>query len=230
MAYSINYDKSELAIAHAKDINASMKDLCAVCDSIRYRSFPQAIAMLDSVIHEGKPIVYRRHNTRMGSRHEIGGKKGRYPKKCAMIVRKVLINAGANADNKGYDSQSMYVVHAAANKTQIAMRTPSKGILYISGGYGYAALRRSDLELARVEIALGRGIEKGLGANVKRRIERMSKAPQLKIKAKEEKKPKPKKAEAKKPVPTAKPLPAAKPAEKAQAAEKKEAKEETKVQ
>ena len=171
MEYSFNRDKSEIVFAHMKDINASYKDLCNVCDSVRYKSVQEAIAILDSV-KEGRPILFRRHNKGMGSRHELGGKKGRYPIKCASIVRKAIINASANASNKGLEPEMMFIVHATANKTTINSRYPSKGILYHrSGGYGYSSARRSDLEFAKLEIGIATGTEKGLSKKMQKAIE-----------------------------------------------------------
>ncbi len=160
--YSFNQGTKDVVFASARDLNASYKDLGAVCDAIRYKSLGSAMTILEDVIGRGRPILYRRHNTHMGSRHELGGRKGRYPEKCAELVRKTLVNAQANAANKGMLPEDLYVVHAAANKTQIVNRTPSKGILYISHGYGYAALRRSDIELARIEIGLAPAGAEGL--------------------------------------------------------------------
>jgi large subunit ribosomal protein L22 len=155
LKYSYNLDKSDVVFAGAKDLNASYKDLSVVCDAIRYKRASTALALLDSVINDGKPIEYRKFNKGMGSRHELGGKKGRYPMKAASIVRKVLLNAYANASNKGYIPEEMYVVHAVANKTEINRRYPSKGVRTVMrGGYGYATMRRSDLEFAKVEIGL----------------------------------------------------------------------------
>jgi large subunit ribosomal protein L22 len=175
LKYSYNLERKELVFAHAKDINASYKDLCVVCDAVRYHSIPQALKILDSVINDGRPIEFRRHNRYMGSRHELGGKKGRYPIKCAALVRKVVVNAAANAKNKGQDPEMLYVVHATANKTQIIPRSPSKGIRSISGGYGYGAARRSNLELAKIEIAVGNKDSKELGARMKRVLKAISK-------------------------------------------------------
>jgi large subunit ribosomal protein L22 len=153
--YSFNRNKEGVVFAGAKDINASFKDLCAVGDSIRYTKVPEALKTLDLIISMKMPIEYRRHNAYMGSRHEIGGKKGRYPKKCAAIVRKVLVNAAANAKTAGLDTDNMYVIHYAANKTNIIRRGPSKGNAFWGRGmYGRGAYRRMDLELARVEIGL----------------------------------------------------------------------------
>ena len=153
--YSYNKDREGVVFAGAKDLNASFKDLCAVCDSIRNTPVQAATALLEKVEIGKTAILYKRHNRYMGDRHELGGKKGRFPKKCAGLVRKVLVNAAANARNGGDDPEAMIVVHAAANKTTVIPRRPSKGIRYVrTGGYGYVPTRRSDMELARIEIGI----------------------------------------------------------------------------
>lgn len=166
MKYSFNRDRKDLVFAYRKDINASFKDLSVVCTAIRYRTVNNALQILDNVINDIKPIQYNRFNKGMGSRHELGGKKGRWPKKCAKIIKNILLSTISNAENKGYDSESMFVIHTAANKTNIVERGPSKGIASISGGYGYSAMRRSDLELAKVEMGLGTMSEPGLSKNM----------------------------------------------------------------
>lgn len=171
MAYSFNADRSDVVFALMSDINASFKDLCAVCDAIRYRRVDTAMRILDEVASGEVPIRYRRHNRYMGARHELGGGTGRYPRKCAGIVRKVLANASANAKNKGYDPESMHVIHACANKTLIAPRSPPKGARsVVSGGYGYTSMRRSNLEFARVEIGLSEKSEGKLSKDSARLI------------------------------------------------------------
>ena len=153
--YSYNKDKEGVVFAGVKDINASFKDLCNVCDSIRYKPVTTATAYLEKVEAGNQAVLYRRHNRYMGDRHELGGKKGRWPKKCAGLVRKVLVNAAANARNMGEDPEAMVVVHVAANKTMTIPRRPPKGIRGVrTGGYGYTPTRRSDMELARIEIGL----------------------------------------------------------------------------
>ena len=174
MNYSYNLDRKPVVFASARDINASFKDLCSVCDALRYMPVPAAMKILDDVIINGRPVEYRRHNKYMGSRHELGGKKGRYPIKCAQIVRKVLVNAMANATNKGEDLEYMYVVHAAANKTYGVPRSPPKGVRAVGGNYGYTTMRRSNLEFARVEIGLSDKDAKELGARMKRALKATS--------------------------------------------------------
>ncbi|MCL5090178.1 MAG: 50S ribosomal protein L22 [Candidatus Marsarchaeota archaeon] len=172
MGYSFNRNRKEIIFAYAKDINASYKDLGAVCDAIRYKKINDAIKVLDSI--KEMPIIFRRHNKGMGSRHELGGKKGRYPIKCAGIVKKVLVNASANAVNKGFEPDAMFIVHACANKTTIAERSPSKGKLFVgkgAGGYGFVTPRVSNLEFAKVEIGVSAS-DKDLSEKMKKRISR----------------------------------------------------------
>ncbi len=196
MHYSYNQDKTGVVFANAKDLNASYKDLGAVCDSIRYKSIDAALAALDRVIVDNKPILYRKHNINMGSRHELGGRKGRTPIKCAILVRKVLVNAAANAANKQMNPDAMYVVHAAANKTIIARRFPSKGSLYVTGGpSGQVPARHSDIEFSRIEIGVGmldeRKLSKGIVRNIKTQTRYAPKPEKKEIKkdAKKDKKP-----------------------------------------
>jgi large subunit ribosomal protein L22 len=207
MAYSFNMKREGLVFASAKDINASFKDLGAVCDAIRYKSAPRALTALEAVATGHVAILYRRHNAYMGSRHELGGQKGRYPKKCAVLVRKVLVNAMANAENKGSDPESMYVVHAAANKTMILPRTAPKGALWLGHSMGRRSARRTDLELARIEIGLGYGEEEGLSTHMKKALAAVKRADGPVVqKAKEVKRTFPKKqTQAGKPIPVDKP-------------------------
>ena len=174
MAYSFNRSSEGIVFASAKDMNASFKDLGAVCDAIRYKSAGHAVEVLDQVISGRVPILYRKHNKYMGSRHELGGRKGRTPIKCAKLAKKVLINAMANAEGRGEDPQSMYVIHASANKTTILSRTAPKGVLRLGHSMGRGSIRRTDLELARIEIGLGYGEEAGLSDRMKKAVKRES--------------------------------------------------------
>ena len=173
MKYSYNLESKEVVFAHAKDINASFKDLCAVCDSIRYRPVPSALGVLDGVIKEGRAIEFRRHNKYMGSRHELGGKKGRFPIKCSALVKKVLVNAYANAKNKGQDPEMMYVVHASANKTQEIPRRPPKGVRAVGGSR--PSIRTSNIEFAKIEIGIASKDYSELSPRMKRAIKAIDK-------------------------------------------------------
>jgi ribosomal protein uL22 len=161
MRYSFNGNREGVVFAGTSDINASYKDLTIVGDAIRYRRVPESMRILDEIIAGKRAVLYKRHSTGMGSRHELGGRKGRYPMKCAAFVRRVLVNAAANASAKDLDPEGMYVVHFAANKTTIIRRGASKGTSYYGRGmYGRGSYRRSDIELARIEIGISPDIDK----------------------------------------------------------------------
>lgn len=197
MKYSFNRDKEGLVFAQRYDINASYKDLVAVCDAVRYLKAKNAFDVLDGVITMKKAVYYKRFSKHMGARHELGGRKGGYPIKAANEVRLALLNAIGNAKNKGFDGEDMFIIHSTANKTRIERRYPSKGsITWGRGMYGRGAMNHSDIEYAKVEIGLANGDEKTLSGNMKYFIKKRNPA-QKKAKAEgKEAKQKPKKAKA----------------------------------
>lgn len=150
-----------LALAQAYDVNVSYKDLCAVCDAIRYLKVGEAFQVLDGVETMQMPILFTRFNKHMGARHELHGRKGAYPVAAAKAVRKVLTNATANARNKGIAMETLEVAHASANKTHIERRGPSKGKLFWGRGmYGMSPRVHSDIEYSKIEIGVAAADEK----------------------------------------------------------------------
>lgn len=129
--------------ARLEDTNVSYKDLCAVCANVRGMPVQQAISFLSLAVDMRIPVYYPSWNKKLGARHELGGKKGRYPKKAAKIVMKVLKSAVANADTKGLDPDSLFIAHIAANKKNKYLRYSPKGRRNISA-----------LTTARVEVVL----------------------------------------------------------------------------
>ncbi len=168
MRYSYNRNREGLVFAQRYNINASYKDLVAVCDAVRYLKARNAFDVLDGVMAQKKAIAYKRFSKHMGARHELGGRKGGYPVKAANEVRLALLNAIGNAKGKGLDGEDMFIVHSSANKTRIERRYPSKGsITWGRGMYGRGAMNHSDIEYAKVEIGLASGDEPVLSGNMK---------------------------------------------------------------
>ncbi len=174
-SFNLNISKDALAYAYKDDINASYKDLGAVCDAVRYLKASSAVALTEKLSRMEMPILFRRHNKHMGARHELHGRKGKYPVKAAKEVRLVLLNAIANANSKALPGEDLIVLHACANKTQIVRRQPSKGsISWGRGMYGRSALMHSDIEYAKIEIILGTPDEKEMTKNMKYFIHKKS--------------------------------------------------------
>lgn len=130
------------ASARLEGVDASYKDLTQVCGRITNKDAAWAINFLLRASKAEIPILYKRHNKRLGHRKELGGKKGRYPKKSAKIVMKVLQSAVANGIVRGL-GESYTIMTATANKKFIYPRMASKG-----------RRARAYYELARVEIII----------------------------------------------------------------------------
>ena len=208
--YSIEFSPEECAFARAEGVNASYKDLSEVCGRINGKNAAWAHDFLEKASKGEIAVLYKRHNKRMGHRRELGGKKGRYPKKAAKILLKLLKSAIHNGMVKGL-GESYKIISASANKKDTYPRVASKG-----------GWMRSDYETARIEIVL-KGLEtvpKGVEVTPPKKPEK-KKEPEKKEVKREAPKEKPEvKKEEKKPEPKAEPKKEEKPKEEPKKEEK----------
>lgn len=140
--YSIEFSPDECAFARLEGANASYKDLTEVCGRIRGKHADWAIEFLQKVAEGKTPVLYKKFSKKIGHRRELGGKKGRYPKKAAKIVLKVLKSAIANGASRGLGEKYKIIGASANKKTEYPRVAPRGGWMY------------SNYELARVEIVL----------------------------------------------------------------------------
>ncbi len=146
------------AKARLEDVNASYKDLSEVCGVLRNKKADWAVEFLDKASKGEVPVLFRRHNTKLGHRHELGGRKGRYPQKAAGFVLKALKSAMANGKIIGL-GDPFVITAISANKKQIFPRMAPKG-----------RTARSYLVTSRVEIVLT-GAELPKSVTVKKKAE-----------------------------------------------------------
>lgn len=189
--YSLEKIPENCAKARLEGVNASYKELAEVCGRIRNKKSEWAVEFLQQVSDGELPVLFKRHNKNMGHRHELGGKKGRYPQKAAKFVLKTLQSAIANGRILGL-GDVFTILSASANKKEIYPRLAPKG-----------RQARSFLETARIEIVLkGEDIPKGVSVTPpKKPAEKKVDAkptdakaevkPQPMVEKKEEKKPEP---------------------------------------
>jgi len=135
-------EKDAYAMGRVEGVDASFKDLSEVCNRVSSVPVERAIILLGHFAEGTLPVLYKSHNKRLGHRRELGGQKGRYPKKSAAIVLKLLNSVVANASVKGL-IEPYIIVHASANKKRTYPRANPKG-----------RRGRSDYETARVEIII----------------------------------------------------------------------------
>jgi len=173
--YSSNIPEN-CACARLESVNASYKDLAQVCGRLRKKKSDWALTFLEQAAEGKIPVFYRKHNKRLGHRRELGGKKGRYPKKAARVVLKLLKSAIANGRAKGL-GDDYTILAASANKKEIYPRMASKG-----------RQARSFLETSRIELVLqGPGVPKGVTVTPPAKKEERKKEAPAKEKKKEEK-------------------------------------------
>lgn len=138
----------KIARASIEGVDASYKDLVEIANFIRYKTLVQARELLEQVIRGERYVPYRRYNKKMG--HRKHGEKGRYPKKEAKIMLKLLNSCAANARQAGMDENNLKIIHVAANKKAIYYRIQPKGKPF-----------RQRYVLSRAEIILGEIDAKG---------------------------------------------------------------------
>jgi len=111
-----NFDPERMAKASGRDLRMSPKLSVEVCREIKGMMLNDAIKLLDDVIAKRKPIPLRRFNDSQGHKKGKGFGPGRYPVKVAKEIKKILLNARNNAEQKGLDPDRLKIIHAAAHK------------------------------------------------------------------------------------------------------------------
>ncbi len=159
-------DEREVARAQAYDMDASYKDLSNVLAAIKGKTVGKAEAVLNDCIKMKKAIPYRKFNKHLGHRGELGGRKGRYPRKEAKIALTLLKSAEGNANFKGLDASVLIVRQAAAYKQNVMRRYRQHFGSSITLGYGKQAIW-ANYETCRAEIVLAKGSARDLARMAK---------------------------------------------------------------
>jgi len=115
--YSVDADPETTAKAMLRDRPISLKHSKAVARAIKGKTVADAEAYLQRVIDGEQSVPFRQHNSGVGHRSDIDGwDAGRYPEKASKDFLKLLENASNNADEQGFDGESMRIVHVAPHK------------------------------------------------------------------------------------------------------------------
>ncbi|MFA4641009.1 50S ribosomal protein L22 [Pyrococcus kukulkanii] len=111
-----NYDPERMARASGRDLRISPKLAVEVCRELRGMMLNDALRYLDEVIALKRPVPLRRYNDSQGHKPGKGFGPGRYPVKVAKAIKKILLNAKNNAEQKGLDPDKLRIIHIAAHK------------------------------------------------------------------------------------------------------------------
>ncbi|AJC71269.1 50S ribosomal protein L22 [Thermococcus guaymasensis DSM 11113] len=111
-----NFDPEKMARASGRDLRISPKHSVELLREIRGMMLNDALRYLDDVIAKKRPVPMRRFNDSQGHKPGRGFGPGRYPVKVAKAVKKILLNAKNNAEQKGLDVDRLRIIHAAAHR------------------------------------------------------------------------------------------------------------------
>ena len=115
--YSVEADPETTAKAMLRERPISIKHSKAIAREIKGMTVGDAQEYLQAVIDEERSVPFKQHNTGVGHRSDIDGwDAGRYPEKASKDFQKLLTNASNNADEQGFDGESMTIKHVAAHK------------------------------------------------------------------------------------------------------------------
>jgi len=127
-----------MARAVGRGLPVSFKMSIEVCDFIRGKKSENAKALLNDVMEEKRAVPFKRFNKDLAHRKSIG--PGRYPKKTAGEILRLLEAAEANAQFKGLNTSDLVINHIKADKA--AMQ------------WHYGRQRRRRMKRINVEIVL----------------------------------------------------------------------------
>ena len=119
--YSIQgLDPDRTAIASGRDLRVSHKAAREICHYVRGMRLEKAKDVLQEVVALKRPVPYRRHKKKVAHRKGVEGfDAGRYPKKAAEAILKILDQVEANAEFKGLYSDRLKIIHIASHKGRV---------------------------------------------------------------------------------------------------------------
>ena len=118
MYKGIEINKSEEAKAVSLNLPISWKHSTELARFLKNRFTDQAIKDLEGVINQRIAVPYRRNDFDRG--HKPGVGPGRYPVKTAKYFLKVLKHAVKNAEEKGLNSEELFIKTIVVSKGNTA--------------------------------------------------------------------------------------------------------------
>jgi large subunit ribosomal protein L22 len=117
ISYSVDADPETTARAMLRERQISLKHSKAIAREIKGMQAGDAVEFLEGVVEGEQVVPFRQHNSGVGHRSNIDGwDAGRFPEKAAGAFLDLLENAIGNADNQGFDAESMEIMHVAPHK------------------------------------------------------------------------------------------------------------------
>lgn len=115
--YMVQMPREGTARAMATELDISPKHAIEIANHIRHMRASEAIGYLEKVVRLERPIPMKRFKRNISHKRGISGwAAGRYPVKAAKSYITLLQSAIKNAEYAGLDTESLEIVHIAANR------------------------------------------------------------------------------------------------------------------
>ena len=115
--YAYNEDTEKTAKAAGRSLKISPKHAVEICSAIRGMALDEAKEYLEDVMEMKTPVPFKRFNKKVGHRRGLEGwPTGRYPVKAASQILDVLVNAEANAEYQGLDTENLGILHISSHR------------------------------------------------------------------------------------------------------------------
>jgi large subunit ribosomal protein L22 len=116
-------EDERVALATVREMRISPKYAAEICREIRKKPLKKAKAFLEGVIAQEIPLPLKRYKKGVAHRRGLKGTPaGRYPKKTAAHILRLLESAEANAEYKGLDTEKLYIRVIASHRGRIRRR------------------------------------------------------------------------------------------------------------
>ncbi|MBD3263086.1 50S ribosomal protein L22 [Candidatus Woesearchaeota archaeon] len=112
------FDPKKMARIVGGNLSISTKTSGEVAAFIKGKQIDNAINYLKDVVDGKKAIPFKKRVKKIP--HRKGMRTGRYPKNVSEHIIKLLNGLKSNAQDKGFDTSIMIIVHAAAQRAPIA--------------------------------------------------------------------------------------------------------------
>lgn len=117
MGYTQKVDPETTSKALGIEYSVSPKHCREVCKELNGMKVDDAKKYLKDIAELKTPVAYTRFKLWLNPKPKVG--PGRYPKKAALAILKVLESAQSNAEYKGLDADNMRIKVATANRGRI---------------------------------------------------------------------------------------------------------------
>ena len=117
ISYSVEADPDTTAKGMLRERHMSHKHSKAIAREIKGMTVEDAQSYLQQVIDGERSVPFKSHNSGVGHRSDIDGwDAGRYPEKASEAFLDLIENVVNNANEQGFDGESMDIMHVAAHK------------------------------------------------------------------------------------------------------------------